>query len=247
MPDIEDRLRCALHDLADEVPTTPDARAGLTRRLTGRRRSPVWAAAAAAVVVAAAVAVPVALSGNSPPATGIGTGGAPSITTSPPAGSSAPVYPGYLMPPTPVVWDRHGEPGGAPHLALSLSDSMMLCWQVMRFTDDPGDTPQRCERLPDLGAGELVVTRAPAEVALDMPPELRAMAANWMVFLASPEVMTIVARRADGTEAPSVMIYADGFESGTLTVGTADFGGPTEGFGYTAYDRDGTVLEEAIT
>ncbi|OLF04265.1 hypothetical protein BLA60_41590 [Actinophytocola xinjiangensis] len=251
MPDIEDRLRCALHDLADEVPTTPDARAGLTRRLTGRPRSPVWAAAAAAVVVAAAVAVPVALSGNSPPTTGIGTGGAaPSVTTSPPESTNLGDIPWpYRTPRSSIGWSGEGAP--FRQFMVAINHDGEVCYVLEGRYENPPTLEDTCEPMPAWGIAHVVESRALGHVDLPMPAAVRAELTDRMVFLLAPEVARLDVRRADGSLLPAWTRYDQLVGVAPVEKGRgfvfADFAGPTEGFGYTAYDSAGNVLEEAIT
>jgi hypothetical protein len=106
MNDLEDRLRESLHQLADTVPASPHARAGLDRRLAGRSgRRPLLVIAAAAVVIAA-VAVPLAMSGDGEP-------GTERVATAPPVPSPSETgdatLPGDLIPPVKLAtFGDHG-------------------------------------------------------------------------------------------------------------------------------------------
>lgn len=255
MPDIEDRLRGALSRMADEVPRSIHARAELDRRLTRRsrgRRVPVWAAAAAAVaVVAGAVAVPVALSRDQPPSERLGpTTAPPSVTTSPPESTNLGDIPWpYRTPRSHIAWnDEEGAGFREFHVAVNHDDE--FCQVLEGRYENPVTREDDCEPLPDWRPGHVVESRPFQDIGLPVPATIRDQLADRLVFLLAPEVARLVVRGADGTELPVwsrwdqqfgvTAIEGDGFV-------LADFAGPYEGFGYTAYDSAGNVLEEAIT
>ncbi len=228
MPDIEDRLRTGLATLADEVAPSEDPRAGLERRLTARRRAlarrPALTAAAAAVVVAA-VFVPVVAGQDAPPSAG-------------PAASSRPTAPagGHELPVLGSVV-RGGDPGSAIGYLQGDRYCTMIMWR--------GDRTARptCEPVPDWPAvpgGSLVQSR---ELLNGDPADDTGILAQRLVFLTDPRVATLTVRRGDGTAVEVTEFDRDEDAAAFL----ADFAGPPDGFGYTARDGHGTVLEEAIT
>lgn len=252
MPEVEDRLRAALSAIADEVPTSIHARAELDRRLAaGRRhrRVPVWAAAAAAVVVAGAVAVPVALNRDQPPS-GLGsTTAPPEVTTSPPESTDLRDLPWpYRTPRSAIAW--HGEGAAFREFMVAMNHDGEVCYVLEGRYEHPVTLEDRCEPLPDWGPDHFVESRALHDVDLLMPSPVRDQLADRLVFLLAPEVARLVVRRADGSELAVWTMYNE--EVGVTEVEgqgfvLADFAGPYEGFGYTAYDGEGNVLEEAIT
>jgi hypothetical protein len=248
MPEIEDRLCTALMTMADEVPTSVHARAELDRRLArGRnRRVPAWAVTAAAVVVVAgAVAVPVVLNRDQPPS-GLGQGAAPpELTTSPPESVNPAdlAWPGHITTPRILVTHGDRESPDFRELTVSLTDDYELCFRVLGGSETPVGVEPLCEPFPDLGPGHLVETRSLHDLDLPMPTGLRNEATDHLLFLLAPEVSHLVVRGGDGAEVPPMM----GFEGGVWGFAVSDFDGQYEGFGYTAYDIDGNVIEEAIT
>lgn len=225
MPDLENRLRTALDDLAGEVPASSHPRVELDRRLAARRRRPLLAmAAAAAVVVAVAVAVPVALNRDAPP------------PADPPVASPAPSAPVGLF--------ELGEftDDGRRWQALGRLDGDRFCTMVLPVPTEKLGEPV-CEPVPtwpDGPAASLVSSRAPlGERTVDDRGNL----AQRLVFLTDPRVERLAVRRGDGSP---VSVVEHG-RSAHAAVFFADFAGPTDGFGYTARDAGGNVLEEAIT
>jgi hypothetical protein len=227
MPDIEDRLRTGLATLADEVAPSEDPRAGLERRLTARRRvlarRPALTAAAAAVVVAA-VFVPVVAGQDAPPSAG-------------PAASSRPTAPAGEELPTLGTVAHGGRPGTAIGYLQGGQYCTTIAWS--------GDRTHRltCEPVPDWPAvpgGSLVQSR---ELLNGDPADDTGMLAQRLVFLTDPRVATLTVRRGDGTAVAVTELDRDEHAAAFL----ADFAGPPDGFGYTARDSQGTVLEEAIT
>jgi hypothetical protein len=67
---------------------------------------------------------------------------------------------------------------------------------------------------------------------------------NLLLFLAAPEVTRLVAREGYGTPVPVRELG----RTPDFVLFVADFGPATNaGFGYTAYDNTGAVVEDAIT
>jgi hypothetical protein len=226
MPDIEDRLRTGLATLADEVAPSEDPRAGLERRLAARRRAiarrPALTAAAAAVVVAA-VFVPVVSGQDAPP---VG-----------PAGSSRPTAPpGEELPALGTV-ARGGRSGNAIGYLQGAQYCTTIAWH--------GERTQRltCEPVPawsETPGGSLVQSR---ELLNSDPVDDTGMLAHRLVFLTAPRVARLTVRRGDGTAVAVRELDRNEHAAAFL----ADFAGPPDGFGYTARDAHGTVVEEAIT
>ena len=224
MPDLEDRLRTALDELAGEVPASEHPRAELDRRFAARRRRPLLVAVAAAAVAIVAVAVPVALGRDAPP------------PAEPPAASPTPSAPAGLF--------ELGEftDDGRRWQALGHLDGDRFCTMILPVPTEQLGEPV-CEPVPtwpDGPAASLVHSRAPlgARTVDD-----RGNLAQRLVFLTDPRVERLAVRRGDGSPV-AVVEYG---RSEQAAVFFADFAGPTDGFGYTARDAAGNVLEEAIT
>jgi hypothetical protein len=227
MPDIEDRLRTALDALADEVPPSESATAELTSRLSARDRArmrvPVLTAAAAALVlVVGAVVVPIMTRDNVPAGQ---------------ANRAAPTTSGAPLPELGTVV-RDGE----RLTAVGYLDGRQYC-TVLLLRGSPAGRLS-CEPVPAHWPGgpanSLVETR---ELLNGDPADDAGMLAQRLVFLTDPRVATLTARRGTGTAVRVTEL--DRNASAALFL--ADFAGPTEGFGYTARDSAGRVLEEAIT
>lgn len=239
MPDLENRLRASLTILADEVPSSLDARAELDRRLAVRRRTHGRAqvlAAAAAVVVVAGVAVPIALN-QGPDRSGV----SPATSQGPPTGSEPPASLDYLEAPTPI--SSAGAGAELRHLALGLSRDSRLCFVVLDADERPITDPV-CEPMPTWSADHVVESRSLAELAtrLPMPPVLEQEVADQLVFVTAPQVVRLDVVSGDGTP-----VNPSGGWTSAYYWSLADFDGPSEGFGYAAYDIDNNLLEQAIT
>jgi hypothetical protein len=229
MPDIEERLRTALDALADEVPPSENATAELRSRLYARHqargRVPVLTAAAAALVVlvifVGAVVLPIMSRENVP--TGQAHPGAP--RTSVPRPELGTVI-----------------RGGETLTAVGYLDGRQYCTVLLLRGERAGRLA--CEpvpaRWPGGPANSLVETR---ELLNGDPADDAGMLAQRLVFLTDPRVATLTARRGNGTAVRVTEL--DRNASAALFL--ADFAGPTEGFGYTARDSAGRVLEDAIT
>jgi hypothetical protein len=227
MPDIEDRLRSGLATLADEVAPSEDPRAGLARRLTARRRAlarrPALTAAAAAVVVAA-VFVPVVAGQDAPPSAG-------------PAGSNRPTAPPAEEMPTLGTVTQGGRSGNAIGYLQGGQYCTTIAWRgdrTHRLTCEPVPT------WPEGPGGSLVQSR---ELLNGDPADDTGMLAQRLVFLTDPRVATLTVRRGDGIAVPVTELDRNEHAAEFL----ADFAGPPDGFGYTARDAHGTILEDAIT
>jgi hypothetical protein len=244
MTDLEDRVRRTLHGMADSVPPSAHARAGFQRRITRRRRlrGTTLVATAAAAVVAAAVVIPVALN-RTVENHGIAT---TPVTTGPP--KTAPATPGSGTEDDPWVVTGFTENGVRKEALFWLtSGEQRMCTGVRPRTGK--DPAPFCEPVPPTwpvvlgpGPGTNVVTRTVLGdyIRQTGPVPLR----DWLVFVTSPEVARLEVRAGDGT----VVRSTGGFHTVRgVTFGFYDFGGPPWGFGYTAYDDQGGVVESAIT
>jgi hypothetical protein len=197
-------------------------------------------------VVLAAVAVPIALDRDQGGPGGLTgpAGRAPtSLTTSPP-GSTEPWehdWPGYVIPPMSIPL---GEPSEGPYLAVTVKETGDYCWLLLEPGRESPDSPEWCEPIPDLSQ-DVVASRSPSAIATDLgaPDDLVAGLDDVLIFYAREDVHQLTVRRGDGSETkPPAISGGRGFRYFTF-----DFEGPTDGFGYTAYDIDGNVLVEAIT
>jgi hypothetical protein len=234
MNDLEERLRESLHDLADTVPPSVNARADLDRRLVSGPRRRVLLMAAAAAIVVAAVAVPLAMSGGEPEHL-------PAATMPPgppePTVTGNPTLPGYLV--GPVELGSFGDHGAV----LSVQpkgggEQMCVAETVPAGQPIPGAS---CEPVPAWPAKPLglVITRAVlGEGAPDSGP-----LSHLLLFVVAPEVRSLDVRAGMGDPVPVDLVA----ETPGARFYLADFGGSTQGFGYTAKAADGSVLEEAIT
>ncbi|MPZ80980.1 MAG: hypothetical protein GEV28_11495 [Actinophytocola sp.] len=234
MPELEDRVRGALGGLADEVPGSQNARAELDRRLgadrRARRRRPALVAAAAAVVVAAVV-TPVALNQNDPTADRT----RPATSGSPPPSLLEQVA-------GPFELGRFTTSEG-PWQAVGYLQETRYCTVVVPDGAPLDGATFTCEPVPTWPSGpadSLVQSRSPinGDASHDTGP-----LPNRLVFLADPRVATLAARRGDGSE---VAVSTLGRTDHAVAF-LAEFGGSTQGFGYTARDKNGAIVEEAIT
>jgi hypothetical protein len=229
MNDLEDRLRESLHDLAGTVPPSAHPRADLDRRLaSGPRRRGVLMAAAAAVVVAA-VAVPVAVSGG-----GGGDGTAPPATTPP---TTATRLPGYLA--GPVELGRFGDHSAVLYVRKKGGGAEMCVAEQA-----PQGTPVRdpeCEPLPRSWPDTMGYVHTRAVLGGNAPDS--GPLPHLMLFVVGPQVHELEVQAAYGEPVPLEVVA----ETLGARVYLADFGGSSQGFGYTAKDARGTVLVTAIT
>lgn len=235
MNDIEDRLRESLHDLADTVPPSANARADLDRRLAGgpRRRGLLMAAAAAVVV--AAVAVPLALSGGEPE-------NMPAATMPPgppePTETGDGRLPGYLA--GPVELGRFGD--HAAVLSVQPKDGgeqMCIAETVPAGQPIPGAT---CEPVPPSWPDETMGYVLTRSVLGGNGPDSGPLP-HLMLFVVGPQVHELEVQAAYGDPVPLDLVA----ETPGARFFLADFGGSTQGFGYIAKDARGTVLVQAIT
>ena len=249
MTDLENRLRDALRDLAEAVPESPRARADLDRRLAqrrrGRRRVTVFATAAAVLVLVALV-VPTVVRSDQP-----GQG----LRNTDPAWST----PRPSTNDTPELTQESGHSYAGPiELGTFMEDGVSRT--ALMVVDKAGDGERMCihvnpdDDTPVPGAGcvavpgtwpaspdgpDFVMTRT---VLGGAGPDTGPLP-NLLLFITAPRVATLEVRRGDGRTVPSTLLA----ESPDARFYLSDFAGPTAGFGYTAKDATGKVLETAIT
>jgi hypothetical protein len=241
MNDLDDRLRSTLHELAGTVPATPHARVDLARRLVRRNRRPMLVAAAA-VVVAATVVVSVALNQSGDPAPGRLT--TTPLTESPiPSATTTTKLPnGDLAGPVEV---GRFETADITYVAMLSVIAMNNGehWSIEAY-GPPGQawTFGSADIVPTWPAevpGRFVMTHSVlGEGGVDTGP-----LSNLMLFVTSPAITTLEVRRGDDQPATVRQVA----KTAGATFYLADFAGPTAGFGYTAKDAAGNVLESAIT
>ncbi len=231
MTDLEDRVRRTLHGMAAEVPRSQHAMADLDRRLArrGRGRRPVLVIAAAAVVVAA-VAVPVALNRADPPA----DPPAPHrVATDPPGTAAAPDTASVR-----VELGQYTDENDVPRIA-----EFSLSADGGEFCIGPAGATPTCEPAPTWPTGQQgdrwSTTR---QVLGDGTPDSGPLP-GLMVFVTAPHITELEARRHDGMPVQVRELAATDGARYFL----AGFGHTTQGFGYTAYDAQGNVVESAIT
>lgn len=116
---------------------------------------------------------------------------------------------------------------------------------ALQSRDDPAGQTARptCEPVPTWPEGpgrSLVQSR---ELLNGDPADDTGMLANRLVFLTDPRVTTLTVRRGDGS-AVAVTRFARNEHAVAFL---ADFAGPPDGFGYTARDARGEIVEEAIS
>jgi hypothetical protein len=231
MNDLDDRLRTTLGDLADGVPSSPHARADLDRRLARRRTGrSTLAVAAAAVVVAAGVVIPVALNQADEP----GGQRASTATTQTPPTSVPPGSVGLL------ILGSFTEGGVEKSAALVLQDDQ---WCVAAMENViPVPLQENCEPVPTWPQQESQSLVRTSSVLGDgtlyggpLP--------NLLLFVTAPNVETLEVSAGDG-EPVSVRVMASRLDAKFFL---AEFSATPAGFGYTAKDAAGNVLESAIT
>jgi len=242
MNDLDDRLRSTLHELAGTVPPSPHARADLARRLTRRDRRPMLVAAAAMLVVATVVVSVAVTHGDDPD---------PGPTATAPSGDHGPGWSRMTTTKLP-----NGDLAGPIELGRFKDHDVtyVVMLSVVAMSDGehwsleawgPPDTTW------PTGYGNLVPTwpaEAPGSVVqthpvlgeggIDSGP-----LSHLMLFLTSPAVTALEVRRGDGQPVTVRQVA----KTPGATFYLADFAGPTAGFGYTATDAAGNVLESAIT
>jgi hypothetical protein len=256
MIELEERLRSALADVADELPPSPNPMAEQRRRQAGgtrpARRRPMLAAAAAAVVLAVAV-IPAAVTRDAQP--GVGSGG--------PGGRSG-------------VEPRHLDPApDGPYLTITDGPFPIgefteagRRWSVLAFLErhpagsswahracvvavPPGATPNDPNRHPgSTGCAALSdwpVGQPPAKVhtraLLHSDTPGGGPLPGLLLFITAPEVSRLDVRGAYGEPARVTELA----RTADIVMSVADFGTTSAGFGYTARDAAGAVLEQAVS
>jgi hypothetical protein len=232
MNDIEDRLRTALHDLADGLPASQHARADLDRRLArGTGRGRVLAIAAAAAVVAA-VTVPVVLSQDGDPANGRAATSAPPLTSASPLSE-------YISQPLGSFTDENGVRTSAMLSVGFRGAGENWCVSAAVGEVDVSNVP--CEPMPTWPTehNSLVLSRGVLSGGVLFSGPLP----NLLLFVTAPQVAELEVREAHGQPVPvRRLVMTTG-----ATFFLAEFPESYSGFGYTAKDADGNVVEQAIT
>lgn len=261
MNDLERRLRDDLSALADAVPPSTGGWSEHRRRVTaGHRqkwRGPALAAAVTTVLAGAAVGVPLLLRGDST-APGSGTSTPAStqevslIPPSPgpqpsPAVTEGPVPTGQNVTVMPAELGRFTEDGVA-WVARAFTEQRPDGAEWLCIVGVPVDGPER-EHPNSSCSVPFVWPQGNPEPVVDTRSVLGGRTIDsgplvgLMVFVTRPNVARLVVRDGPGAEVPVRELGRDA----TLALYLADFGGTSQGFGYTAYNGAGTVLESAIT
>jgi hypothetical protein len=260
MIELEERLRSALTDLAGELPASSNPMAEQRRRQARRirpaRRRPMLALAAAAGVLAIAV-VPAAVTRDAQPGDGVASG--PGVQ----AGQ-------------PTAEPRHLDPSpDGPYLTITDGPFPIgefteggRRWSVLAFLErhpvgsswvhracvvavPPGATPNDPNRHPG-STGCAALSDWPA----DQPPlkvHTRALLQsdtpgggplpNLLLFFTVPDVTRLEVQAGYGEPARVTELA----RTSDLAMYVADFGTTSAGFGYTARDATGAVIETGIT
>ncbi len=234
MMDLENRLRSTFTEMADEQPPSADPRGDLGRRLADRGkqgwRTPALVAAAAAVV--AAVAVPAIVFG--------GEGGDP-----PGPGTSVSVGDQAAQPEAGgMVMIGTFKQDGETLEAFAWLEGTEVCVRVLTVDGQEVKTTTGdpvCAVVEDVQLPVDQLVQALAVLPQDAPDT--GPLPNLMLFLTEPQVATLEVR--DHAGAPVDVREIDANDDATLWL--VDFAGQTQGFGFTAKDENGTVLEEALT
>jgi hypothetical protein len=252
MTDLEAQLRGALNDLARAVPRSANARAELERRLAQRQKSrwrATMLAAAAAVLVLVAVSLPAILSSDDPPqGQGLPPVSPSTTTTRPSEQGTAPATPvdpsGYIFA-GPIELGRFTEDGvdrAAVMQVEQASAGERMC--VMVRPGDGSHVPGAgCVPVPTWPTGPQDSGYVAIHAVLSAGAPDSGPLPYLMLYMTAPQVTTLEVRRGDGGPVQAVMLAVSPGAKFYL----ADFNGPTAGFGYTAKDATGAVLEVAIT
>jgi hypothetical protein len=244
MNDLEQRLRHTLHELADTVPRSENPKADFERRLAeprGIRRPALVAAAAIAVLAGVGIAIPLAVQSEHPPAAEQKTDGLRwSHGYDWVRADSGPYVLGTFTENgatvEAVAWVREGDlcVGAGHRVAVGGSNEQppgalvdVTCGVVPTWPTGPAGTGH-------------VQTRSvlPAGNALDSGP-----VPGLMLFLTDPAVTELEVRDGPGAD----VVVRELARTGGLNLYLADFAGSSQGFGYTARDAAGNVVESAIT
>jgi hypothetical protein len=246
----------------------------VTDRHRQKWRGPALAAAVTTVLAGAAVGGPLLLRGE-PTAPGSGTGIPVSptipVTPMPPPQQGAPEVSPVPTSPGPPPSPADTRPPGPMPTGMNVT---VTPTELARFTEDGVGWIARAhtEQRPD-GAEWLCIVGVPVDgperehpnsscsVPFDWPHgqpqhlvDTRPVLAEprlidsgplvrLMLFVTKPNVDRVVVRDGSGDEVPVREVGRDA----TLTLYLADFGGSSQGFGYTAYDGAGRAVESAIT
>lgn len=245
MNDLEKRLRYTLHELADTVPQSEDPKAGFERMRTASRRisrPALVAAAAVAVLAGAGIAIPLAMQPDDPP---------PAAEKNTDGLQWSHGYDWVRAESGPYVLGTFTENGETVDVVAWVKDGNLCVGAGHRVA--VGGTNERppgalvdvtCDAVPTWPSGPQhswqVETRAvlPEGNGLDSGP-----VPNLMLFLTAPTVARLEVR--DGPGAPVSVRELD--RAAGMNLYVADFGGTSQGFGFTAWDAAGNVVESAIT
>jgi hypothetical protein len=253
MTDLEARLRGALNDLARAVPQSPHARTDFERRLAQKQKNR-WRAtmltAAAAVLVLVAVSLPAIFSSGDRTPEGQGLPPtAPTTSTSKPSWQgTVPTTPdspsGYVFA-GPIELGRFTEDGvdrTAVMQVEQVSVGERMC--VMVVPGDGSHVPGAgCVPVPTWPTGPENVGYVMTNAVLPAGAPDTGPLPHLLLCMTAPQVASLDVRRGDGGPVEVVMLAV----SPAAKFYLADFQGPTGGFGYTATDSTGNVLETAIT
>lgn len=253
MTELEERLRNSLREAAGTVPRNPHARADFERRLAERRtarfRTALLATAAAAVVMVG-IAIPVVMNQDDDPAqehamrTPAPTSSNTSESTSAGTGGPPVSKHGYLFA-GPVELGSFVEEGVERTAVLTVEqngDGERMCLVVHPNTGSsaPGTG---CEPVPTWptgpgGTGYVATHAVLGGETLESGP-----LPDLMLFMAAQAVTTLEVH--NGVSSP-VGVNLVAVSPGARFY-LADFNGSTQGFGYTAKDNAGNVIETAIS
>jgi hypothetical protein len=244
MNDLEQRLRYTLHELADTVPQSENPKARFERRLTasrGIRKPALVAAAAVAVLAGAGIAIPLAMQSDAPP---------PAAEKKTDGLRWSHGYDWVHAQSGPHVLGTFTEDGETVEAVAWVKDGELCVGAGHRVAvGGSNDRPPgalvdvTCAAVPTWPSGPAashVATRAVLSdgLTLDSGP-----VPGLMLFLTDPVVTDLEVRRGDGE--PAAVRELDRTDG--LNLYLADFAGSSQGFGYTAWDAAGNVVESAIT
>ena len=242
MNDVEQRLRHTLHHLADSVPPSEAPRSEFTRRLAHRRgRGPalVVAAAAAVVAVAGAAALVVDRDPAGPPAAGHEVGGEEDGMV------WSWEYERFDVETGPFVVGTFTRNGTRIDAVVWVRvDQLCVAEGHHVGNGEPGAlVGTSCVAVPDWQGGPGEHTYVATSSVLPTGTPDSGPLPGLLLFMTAPEVEAIEVRAGDSTP---VAVRELG-HTDDVRLFLADFKTSTQGFGYTARDASGAVVEEAIT
>lgn len=254
MIELEERLRSALAGLAEELPPSPDPLVEQRRRQVRRRRPaarrPMLAAAAAAVVAAIGV-IPAAITHDALPGGGTSAGQFAPPSTEPRRGDPSPDGPYQAISDGPYPIGEFTE-GDRTWSVLTFLERYPVgsgwAHRACAVAVTPGATPNDPNRHP-ASAGCTAWADWPTPNLVHTMAALRGQApgggplANRLLFLAAPEVARLEVREAYGQPVRVTELA----RQPDLALYVAEFPASSAGFGYTARDASGAVLESGIS